>query len=145
MFALQSFVLAGFYVAAVLATTIPAFPPLKVDKVIDAAAYMGNLTAVESNVEKRTLGNSFLCTGAGFTGNCVLITGEQNGGCVNLGPDLDKQVSSFGPDQGQNCFLWRFPACGSFNSAKDLVQNVRFPGIANLADVNFDNAMSSYQ
>ncbi|KAJ7192766.1 hypothetical protein C8J57DRAFT_1548656 [Mycena rebaudengoi] len=85
MFALQSFVIAGFYVAAVLATTIPAFPPLKVDKVIDAAAYMGNLTAVESNVEKRTLGNSFLCTGAGFTGNCVLITGEQNGGCVNLG------------------------------------------------------------
>jgi hypothetical protein len=46
MFALQSFVLVGFYVAAVLATTIPAFPPLKVDKVIDAAAYMGNLTAV---------------------------------------------------------------------------------------------------
>ncbi|KAJ7105690.1 hypothetical protein C8R44DRAFT_806666, partial [Mycena epipterygia] len=134
MLPLRSVALVSFYAAAVLASSIPAFPPKKVDKVIDAASYMGNVTA-----EPR-----YLCTGVGFSNYCVLITGERFGACVDLGPDLDKLVSSFGPDPGQTCFLWRFHGCGSFNTANDEVMNIKYPGIANLGDVNFDNAASSY-
>ncbi|KAJ7117144.1 hypothetical protein C8R44DRAFT_983375, partial [Mycena epipterygia] len=144
MLPLRSFVLASFCAAAAFASSIPAVFPPKVDKVIDAASYMGNVTALESNVDKRTLGNSYLCTGVGFSNYCVLITGERNGACVDLGPDLDKFVSSFGPDVGQTCFLWRFHGCSSFNTATDEVMNIKSPGIANLGDVNFDNAASSY-
>ncbi|KAJ7931876.1 hypothetical protein B0H13DRAFT_1857528 [Mycena leptocephala] len=45
-----------------------------------------------------------LCNAAFFSGYCVAVTGAFNG-CVDLGTDLDNQVSSFGPDQGQRSWM----------------------------------------
>jgi hypothetical protein len=51
--------------------------------------------------------HSYFCNDPNFTGYCVLITGATSGGCVALGPDLDKQVSSIGPDPDQSCYFFR--------------------------------------
>ncbi|KAJ6590237.1 hypothetical protein B0H10DRAFT_2233724 [Mycena sp. CBHHK59/15] len=87
-----------------------------------------------------TLGTVFLCTAAYFSGYCVRITGEFIGGCIDLGVDLDNQVSSFGPgafypfpilpccrsanqldaDPGQTCVLYKHVFhCRQKNAAED--------------------------
>ncbi|KAJ7255685.1 hypothetical protein C8J57DRAFT_1517977 [Mycena rebaudengoi] len=72
-------------------------------KVIDAVTYMaGNETDV-AKVHKRTPGAVLLCTAAFFKGDCRLITAANNF-CVDLRPDLDNLVSSFGPDE-HSCLI----------------------------------------
>ncbi|KAJ7084678.1 hypothetical protein C8R44DRAFT_821879 [Mycena epipterygia] len=55
---------------------------------------LGNsrLRYVAPEIPVLTEGPRYLCTGVGFTNYCV----------------LDKFVSSFGPDPGQTCFLFRY-------------------------------------
>ncbi|KAJ7702033.1 hypothetical protein B0H14DRAFT_3883871 [Mycena olivaceomarginata] len=140
------FIVLGIYTSGLLAATLGTFTPPKVYKIIDAASYMGlgNETMKEtSNLAKRTQGNVFLCNDPNFTGYCVLITGATSGGCVELGPDLDKQVSSIGPDAGQSCYFFRNHFCDA-GSEVDVIQKFRTPGFTDLSLFGWDNAGSSY-
>ncbi|KAJ7340721.1 hypothetical protein DFH08DRAFT_963579 [Mycena albidolilacea] len=130
-----------------------AVPPANVTRVVDTKAHMnGTKTGVDT--EKRTLGNVFLCTAAFFSGFCVTFTGEFNGGCVDLAVDLDNQVSSFGPGQGQRCQL----AHGCANSDEGIPAFsgfIAFPGIQNFSvswidadgrvNAPFNDIISSYR
>ncbi|KAJ7149278.1 hypothetical protein C8R43DRAFT_505956 [Mycena crocata] len=138
----------GLYCAAVLGASVPSSSPA-VDRVIDATAYMAenNTTIIAESTShghvKRTPGNLYLCTDIGFTGYCVLITGASSGHCVNLGPDLNDLVTSFGPDSGQSCSFFLNARCAA-GKAADVVQNIRSPGISDLSQIGFDNTGSSY-
>ncbi|KAJ7260741.1 hypothetical protein C8J57DRAFT_1514674 [Mycena rebaudengoi] len=124
----------------VYAATVPrTFPPVHVDEVIDANAYMsGNTTSVD--VEKRALGTVFLCDAAFFSGYCVAITGEFDGGCVDLAADLDNQVSSFGPDQGQRCQLFNAHGCATSGAGTPAWSGpIAFPGVQDLSVSWVDN------
>ncbi|KAJ6599523.1 hypothetical protein B0H10DRAFT_721541 [Mycena sp. CBHHK59/15] len=144
------------FCSVVYAATVPrSFPPAHVDKVIDAQAYMaGNDTIVHT--DKRALGTVFLCNAAFFSGYCVAITGEFNGGCIDLGVDLDNQVSSFGPDQGQRCQLFNAHGCATSGAGIPAWSGpIAFPGVQDLSqgfiDANgnqnapFNNIISSYR
>ncbi|KAJ7451449.1 hypothetical protein B0H11DRAFT_1915958 [Mycena galericulata] len=79
------------------AVTVPrAFPPTNIAK---------------DTADKRELGTVYLCDAAFFSGYCIAIQGEFDGGCIDLGVDLDNQISSFGPDQGQQCQLFNAHSC----------------------------------
>ncbi|KAJ7860166.1 hypothetical protein B0H13DRAFT_2672134 [Mycena leptocephala] len=140
------FILLGIYASVSLAAILPAFTPPKVYKVIDATSYMGlgNGTSTEtSTLTKRTQGNVYLCNDPNFSGYCVLITGATSGGCVALGSDLDKQVSSIGPDPDQSCYFFRNRFCGA-GSKTDVIQKFRSPGFTDLSLIGWDNAGSSF-
>ncbi|KAJ7907668.1 hypothetical protein B0H13DRAFT_2273611 [Mycena leptocephala] len=144
------------------AATVPrTFPPVHVDKVIDVEAYMaGNITS--GDVEKRALGTAFLCNAAFFSGYCVAITGAFNGGCVDLGADLDNQVSSFGPGernvyyQGQRCQLFNAHGCATSGAGTPAWSGaVAYPGIQDFSvswidqdgnlNAPFNDIISSYR
>ncbi|KAJ7164343.1 hypothetical protein C8R46DRAFT_1099323 [Mycena filopes] len=99
--------------SAACAMSIPGtFPPANLNKTVDAHVYMGNATTI-TGISKRTLGTSYMCTAAFFSGYCVAITGETNGGCIDLAADLNNQISSFGPDVGQRCQLFNAHNCAT--------------------------------
>ncbi|KAJ7116212.1 hypothetical protein C8R43DRAFT_960884 [Mycena crocata] len=125
--------------SAACALSVPSagsFPPANVSKVVDAEV--------------------FLCNAAFFSGYCVAITGETNGGCIDLAADLDNQVSSFGRDQGQRCRLFNHHGC-SFTGNETPVWSgfITSPGIQDFsvswfdADGNlntpFNDIISSYR
>ncbi|KAJ7312430.1 hypothetical protein DFH08DRAFT_896987 [Mycena albidolilacea] len=106
-------------------------------KVVDATSYMaGNDTSATSDIDRRTPGNVLLCTGPNFTGNCVLITGGVNGGCIDLASDLDNQVRSFGPDPDQTCFVRMGHGCSI--QIPDPTGPIRFPGVSDFSQTWVD-------
>ncbi|KAJ6572863.1 hypothetical protein DFH09DRAFT_1312643 [Mycena vulgaris] len=116
--------------AACALSVAQSFPPANVAKVIDVAAYMaGDDTGVQ---DKRALGTVFLCNAAFFSGYCVGITGGFDGGCIDLGVDLDNQVSSFGPDAGQHCQLYDSHGCVD-TGAGSFTLPISFPGVQDLS------------
>ncbi|KAJ7450833.1 hypothetical protein FB451DRAFT_1410152 [Mycena latifolia] len=142
--------------SAACAMTVPRFfPPADLAKVIDANAYMtGNETS--AGADKRALGTAYLCTAAYFSGYCVAITGEYNGGCIDLADDLNNQVSSFGPDQGQRCQLFNAHNCAiSGEGIPHWSGIIEYPGIQDFSQywtdadgtVNapFNDIISSYK
>jgi hypothetical protein len=48
---------------------------------------------------------SFVCQDAGFHTNCQVLHGS-SGHCVNVPASLNDVISSFGPDSGQDCFIF---------------------------------------
>ncbi|KAJ7275863.1 hypothetical protein C8J57DRAFT_1466525 [Mycena rebaudengoi] len=143
------------FLSVVYAAAVPQPIPSTVDveRIISAEEYTGgNHTTGVDHIDKRTPGNVFLCTAAGFTGTCVTIPGATNGGCVDLAGDLDNLVSSFGPDAGQTC--WVFDAHGCSTSAP-FTAPIVFPGVADLSQMfrtadgvirgPFNDMISSYQ
>ncbi|KAG9097034.1 hypothetical protein FS749_007157 [Ceratobasidium sp. UAMH 11750] len=63
-----------------------------------------------------------------------------DGKCVNVGPDFNDNVSSFGPDNGWTCTIYSNVGCNGRATG-----GVIYPGIYNLADYNNNDAMSSFQ
>ncbi|KAJ6585797.1 hypothetical protein B0H19DRAFT_1368973 [Mycena capillaripes] len=53
----------------------------------------------------RTQGNVFVCTDEGFTGGCTTLHGS-SGQCVNVPLVFNDNISSVGPDSGQDCFFF---------------------------------------
>ncbi|KAG8716830.1 hypothetical protein FRC09_015136 [Ceratobasidium sp. 395] len=52
-------------------------------------------------------GGVFFCTDANFSGRCAYLRGFNSGQCVGVGSDFNDVVSSFGPDQGLTCTIYR--------------------------------------
>ncbi|KAJ7256080.1 hypothetical protein C8J57DRAFT_1517812 [Mycena rebaudengoi] len=87
----------------------------------------------------QTPGNVRVCTDAGFTGNCQTLNGGSTQ-CVNVPGGFNDEISSFGPDDGQDCFIFADAGCvGAQNGP------IRFPGISNLKTVGFNDKMSSWK
>ncbi|KAJ6609426.1 hypothetical protein B0H10DRAFT_1813774, partial [Mycena sp. CBHHK59/15] len=83
----------------------------------------------------------FVCTDAGFTGNCAVFSGS-SGECVNFPASFNDDISAVGPDGGQDCFFWNDGGC-----TNEKLGPVRSPGIANLnvaATVDFNDHLSSF-
>ncbi|KAJ7256940.1 hypothetical protein C8J57DRAFT_1233631 [Mycena rebaudengoi] len=111
-------------------------------KVIDAVTYMaGNETDV-AKIHKRTPG-------------AVLITAANNF-CVDLRPDLDNLVSSFGPDPGARCQLFNAHGCAlNGEGIPQFSGPIAFPGVNDFSiswlDANgavnapFNDIISSYR
>ncbi|KAJ7023997.1 hypothetical protein C8F04DRAFT_1401366 [Mycena alexandri] len=124
-------------------------------RVVSVEEYMGrNMT--NEHLDKRTPGNVFLCTDAGFQGTCVEITGAFDGGCVDLGFDLDNLVSSFGPDPGQTCIVYNAHGCADSGAGDPaFAYFISFPGVSDLSqpfigsdghqNAPFNDIISSYQ
>jgi hypothetical protein len=49
--------------------------------------------------------HSFVCTDAGFTGNCGVFTGT-SGECINFPSSFNDDITAVGPDDGQDCFFY---------------------------------------
>ncbi|KAJ7347255.1 hypothetical protein DFH08DRAFT_960605 [Mycena albidolilacea] len=89
----------------------------------------------------RTQGNVRVCVDAGFTGDCTTLHGS-SGECVNVPLVFNDNISSVGPDPGQDCFFFMQANCGGSSLGP-----IRVPGIPNLnidADVAFNDAISSF-
>ncbi|KAJ6582100.1 hypothetical protein B0H19DRAFT_1370243 [Mycena capillaripes] len=80
-------------------------------------------------LQKRDAGNVYFCTAANWQLYCVYITDAGPDECVNLGPDLNDQVSSVGPDPNQYCTLFDGSNCDFITSQL----YVRSPGYADLS------------
>ncbi|KAJ7631293.1 hypothetical protein DFH06DRAFT_701513 [Mycena polygramma] len=160
---LSLFVVLSAASAAFAATLSRTLPPTAGIKTVTAATYKaianGTLSiddiptvAVRDVPKKRDAGNVYMCTAANWQLYCVYITDAGPGECVNLGPDLNDQVSSIGPDPNQDCYLWDDFDC-NFLSAR--LAPVRAPGYADLSQgiflggeggsIFFNDKMSSYQ
>ncbi|KAJ7849573.1 hypothetical protein B0H13DRAFT_1906114 [Mycena leptocephala] len=80
--------------------------------------------------------NIFVCTDAGFTGNCGVFTGT-SGECINFPSSFNDDITAVGPDDGQDCFFYM-----------QQLGPIRSPGIANLnvaATVAFNDHISSFK
>ncbi|KAF7356187.1 hypothetical protein MVEN_00950000 [Mycena venus] len=107
--------------------------------------------ARREDLEKRDAGNVFMCTAANWGEYCVYITDAGSGECVNLAADLNDQVSSFGPDPNQSCYVFAGFDCDALSGR---VGPIRSPGVADLSKpVNtgeegggrpFNDVISSY-
>ncbi|KAJ7436067.1 hypothetical protein B0H11DRAFT_1937018 [Mycena galericulata] len=102
------------------------------------------LPAPEDNpgaLSARTQGNVRVCVDAGFTGDCTTLH-SSSGQCVNVPLVFNDNISSVGPDDGQDCFFFIDANCGGSSLGP-----IRFPGIPDLnidADVAFNDAISSF-
>ncbi|KAF8599344.1 hypothetical protein BDV93DRAFT_560429 [Ceratobasidium sp. AG-I] len=61
---------------------------------------------------------------------------SSSGQCVGVGSDFNDKVSSFRPERGLTCTIFSDAGCGGRATG-----GVVFPGIANLADFNNNDAM----
>ncbi|KAJ7923465.1 hypothetical protein B0H13DRAFT_2655119 [Mycena leptocephala] len=59
--------------------------------------------ATSDTLSSRALG-VFVCTDPNFTGTCAFLS--SNGECVNIPPALKNSISSFGPEAGEECFVY---------------------------------------
>jgi hypothetical protein len=103
---------------------------------------------------------SYVCTDGGFTGNCEIYVGA-SGECVGFDPDFTDDVSSIGPDSGQDCFffvyvvlspvVWiRIHNSTCFQSrgrgcSGAVLGPIRDPGIAHLGSTAFNDQLTSFQ
>ncbi|KAJ7314431.1 hypothetical protein DFH08DRAFT_821448 [Mycena albidolilacea] len=108
---------------------------------IDAATYKAiangtlspaNLPPVgrRTDLQARDAGNVYLCTAANWQQYCVYITDAGPGECVNLAADLNDQVSSFGPDPNQQCYVFAGFDCDPLSGR---IGPISAPGVADLS------------
>ncbi|KAJ7260141.1 hypothetical protein C8J57DRAFT_1637741 [Mycena rebaudengoi] len=86
-----------------------------------------------------TQGNVFVCIDSGFTNICATFHGS-SGQCVNFPSNFNDIISSFGPDSGQDCFIFIDGGCSGPQNGP-----IRNPGISNLATIGFNDAISSFK
>ncbi|KAJ7259279.1 hypothetical protein C8J57DRAFT_1233648 [Mycena rebaudengoi] len=129
-------------------------------KVIDAVTYMaGNETDVvsspSSTAYKNAPDNNSQAKIHKRTPGAVLITAANNF-CVDLRPDLDNLVSSFGPDPGARCQLFNAHGCAlNGEGIPQFSGPIAFPGVNDFSiswlDANgavnapFNDIISSYR
>ncbi|EPQ57620.1 hypothetical protein GLOTRDRAFT_92602 [Gloeophyllum trabeum ATCC 11539] len=80
---------------------------------------------------------AYYCTDINWGGNCQYT--PDYGVCVTFGgSDWNDQVSSFGPDQGLECYLYTDWGCTGD------VLPLEYPGAADLRQYSFNDAVSSF-
>ncbi|KAJ6544645.1 hypothetical protein DFH09DRAFT_1282314 [Mycena vulgaris] len=84
------------------------------------------------------VGDVYVCVDPNFVPPCGLFHGA-NGQCVNFPPPFQHDISSVGPDPGQDCFFFDQPNCTGRRLGP-----VRAPGIADLTTVGFDDVIMSF-
>ncbi|KAJ7277913.1 hypothetical protein C8J57DRAFT_1465745 [Mycena rebaudengoi] len=94
-------------------------------------------------VAAKTPGNVRICTDAGFTGNCITLNGGSTQ-CNNFPGSFNDNISSFGPDDGQDCFIFVFLSSDAGCTGAQ-AGPIRFPGISNLNDIGFNDKISSWK
>ncbi|KAF8199803.1 hypothetical protein K438DRAFT_1966170 [Mycena galopus ATCC 62051] len=115
-----------------LVPLVAALPP--VFRAVDVT----NSTSV---ISPDTQGNVFVCTDAGFTGSCQVFS--SSGQCVNFPSSFNDDITSVGPDSGQDCFFWNDINCSGAELGP-----LRSPGTSDLnvaATVQFNDHLSSFQ
>ncbi|KAJ7464115.1 hypothetical protein FB451DRAFT_1179954 [Mycena latifolia] len=70
---------------------------------------------------------------------CEHYVAAKSGDCVDFSPEIDNTVSSFGPDAGQQCFIFADGGC-----AGPRVGPIFFPGIPDLSTIGMNDVISSF-
>ncbi|KAJ7873837.1 hypothetical protein B0H14DRAFT_2343924, partial [Mycena olivaceomarginata] len=84
---------------------------------------------------------SFVCTNSGFAGTCSVFRGA-SGECISFPGDFNDDITSIGPDSGQDCFFLR----NDLGCTGQQLGPIRSPGISNLAsNAGFNDQISSFQ
>ncbi|KAJ7910945.1 hypothetical protein B0H13DRAFT_2328851 [Mycena leptocephala] len=95
------------------------------------------------NLSARTVGHVFACSQAGFVNIppaiCEHYVASKSGDCVDFSPEIDNTVSSFGPDAGQQCFIFADGGCQG-----PRVGPIFFPGISDLTTIGMNDLISSF-
>ncbi|KAG8790314.1 hypothetical protein FRC12_012183 [Ceratobasidium sp. 428] len=104
--------ISAFYFASALPTSLAPRADWKTelgwDGKVTSPAELDPKNAVEATPSKRALpGGVFFCTDKDYKGKCVYVNQFNSGQCVGVGPDFNDDVSSFGPDQGLTCTIYR--------------------------------------
>ncbi|KAF2668588.1 hypothetical protein BT63DRAFT_456231 [Microthyrium microscopicum] len=83
----------------------------------------------------------YVCLDPNFTGLCqTWPMFAFSGWCRTLPDPWYKQISSFGPDPSVACYLYSGDHCDGEGYGL-----IRYPGIANLGDVGWDNRAGSFK
>ncbi|KAJ7123984.1 hypothetical protein C8R43DRAFT_39935 [Mycena crocata] len=93
----------------------------------------------DKELAARTPGNVFVCIDGNFAGQCTTLH-SASGQCVNVPLVFNDNISSVGPDAGQDCFFFTDANCGGSRLGP-----LRSPGNANLGGNSFNDAISSFQ
>ncbi|KAJ7111921.1 hypothetical protein C8R44DRAFT_882952 [Mycena epipterygia] len=83
-------------------------------------------------------GTVFVCVNAGFEGPCASFHGS-SGQCVAFSSDFDNVISAFGPDSGQDCFIFVEDNCTGRSDGP-----IRDPGISDLSTIGFNDVIPSF-
>ncbi|KAJ7249638.1 hypothetical protein C8J57DRAFT_1521655 [Mycena rebaudengoi] len=86
-----------------------------------------------------TQGNVFVGVNANWVGGTDHFHGS-SGQCVNVPVIWNDLISAFGPDPGQDCFIFIDADCRGPQNGP-----IRSPGISNLATIGFNDAVSSFK
>ncbi|KAJ7117572.1 hypothetical protein C8R44DRAFT_879133 [Mycena epipterygia] len=89
------------------------------------------------SISSRTQGAVFVCVNAGFTAPCAKFSGA-SGQCVNFPDAFNNDISSVGPDSGQDCFFFVGTGCSGATLGP-----IRDPGIADLAEPELPTTTSA--
>ncbi|KAI4175018.1 MAG: hypothetical protein LQ348_006268 [Seirophora lacunosa] len=81
----------------------------------------------------------YVCTDANFRGRCQNLESTRQG-CYTLSNSFSDTISSLGPSQGATCTVWQDLGCSG-----RALGGIRYPGISNLREYNFNDIITSYQ
>ncbi|KAJ7136979.1 hypothetical protein C8R44DRAFT_869062 [Mycena epipterygia] len=110
----------------------------------------GSIEVAKANamISSRTQAGAFVCTDAGFTGSCAVFN-ALSGQCINLPANFIADISSVGPDAGQECFFFmQVLVKDDIDCTGESLGPIRTPGITDLnvaATVAFNDHISSFQ
>ncbi|KAJ7473536.1 hypothetical protein FB451DRAFT_1398648 [Mycena latifolia] len=101
------------------------------------------IPAPEPALSARAQGAVFVCGNAPFVQPCTKFRGA-SGECVNFSAAFNDNISSVGPDAGQECFFFIDGGCSGASFGP-----IRSPGIANIATnpstAGFNDQLSSFR
>ncbi|KAJ7466018.1 hypothetical protein FB451DRAFT_1178850 [Mycena latifolia] len=132
----------AFFALIPLVYALPAPDPEVMPSLVVAAA--PNLCRPQA-LASRAQGAVFVCANAPFAEPCSKFSGV-SGECVNFPAAFSDDISSVGPDSGQDCFFFVqvfFRADAGCSGAR--LGPVRNPGIPDLFSTGFNDNISSFQ
>ncbi|KAH0611913.1 uncharacterized protein H6S33_009965 [Morchella sextelata] len=109
---------------------------------VSSAALPDAIAEAEPGVSlaKRTVGGIYLCDDINWGGNCGYAV-QPLYTCINMGSDWNDKISSFGPDSGTTCLLFRNSGC----SQGQFFEKISNPGSADLRTIGINDQISSFQ
>ncbi|KAJ7653429.1 hypothetical protein B0H17DRAFT_1147141 [Mycena rosella] len=106
----------------------------------DLSARAPGAVYVQSSLMVHTHAHAcFVCANAPFVDPCGKFSGV-SGECVNFPASFDDDISSVGPDSGQDCFFYVDVGCGGASLGP-----IRGPGIPDLFNSGFNDQISSFK
>ncbi|KAJ7598776.1 hypothetical protein C8J56DRAFT_1092643 [Mycena floridula] len=101
----------------------------------------GSELSSPGDLQSRTPGNVLLAGNINFGGSTTVIHGR-SGQCVNVPLVFNDNISSVGPDSGQDCFFFSDANCEG-----STLGPIRSPGITDLTKTSppFNDIISSFQ